>query len=370
MTRRAAKLGELVAEAVASARAQPVASTLTILVIIGMMLTVMLTTGRTVAAEREVLGSLDSAGTRSIVIRAETAAGVTSEVLSRIRGIEGIEWSGAFSAALDATNTLIPDGPRLPVRYAYVSDLERLGIPLVSSVPGGLAYASPFALRQLGMLVPSGSITLAAGGEYAMAGQVQTPEFLSQLEPLIIVPMDQAVSQNPVNLIVIVASRPDQVASVADAVTSVLAAVDPLKVTVQTSERLAELRATIEGQLGGASRGLVLALIALTGILVGVILYGLVMMRRRDFGRRRALGATRGFIVALLLIQTALLAISGVVGGSLAACALLLATGDPLPGIEFTVALGVLAVVVAVSAALIPAFVASRREPIRELRVP
>ena len=90
-------------EAIATARSQPVASVLTVLVISGMVLAVMLTTGRTVGAEQQVLGSLDEMGTRSIVIRAESGAGVTNRVLDRIDVVDGIEWAAAFTSTTDAT---------------------------------------------------------------------------------------------------------------------------------------------------------------------------------------------------------------------------------------------------------------------------
>lgn len=105
-------------------------------------------------------------------------------------------------------------------------------------------------------------------------------------------------------------------------------------------------------------------------IVVSILLYGLVMMRRNDFGRRRALGATRGFIVRLLLTQTGLLAVAGVLLDLVAAVVVLVASGDPLPGPAFMVAIGVLALAATLLAALIPALVVSRREPINELRVP
>ena len=48
----------------------------------------------------------------------------------------------------------------------------------------------------------------------------------------------------------------------------------------------------------------------------------------------------------------------------------LLASEDPLPGVSFTLALCVLTLATALLSAILPAVVASRREPIRELRVP
>lgn len=362
--------GELIREAVATSRSQPVASALTVLMVAGMILTVMLTTGRTVGAEQEVLGSIDSAGTRSITIRAEEDAGVTSDVLERVAHIDGIEWAGAFSTAVDATNTLVPDGTRVPVRFAYGTDFARLGVPADSPLPGQLAYAAPAALDQLGLVDDTGALTLTTGADFAVAGALSSPDFLAALQPLTIVPRPEALGDEPVGVLVVIAERPDLVAPVSDALLSVLAPADPSKITVETSEALAQLRALIQGQLGSFSRGLVLGLLALTGALVAVLLYGLVMMRRKDYGRRRALGATRGLIVILLVTQTAILALAGVAAGMAAAALILVSSGDPLPGLAFTAALGVLALCTALIAALLPAIVASRREPIRELRVP
>lgn len=167
----------LLSEAAASARSQPVASILTILVIAGMILSVMMTTGRTVAAEQEVLASIDDAGTRTIQIRAEDAAGVTSAVLDRVRRIDGIEWAAAFSSATDATNTLIPDGTRVPVRSIYSNHLDRLGI---ADVPNGgtTAYASQTALDQLGLVDTGGAITLTTGATFTVGGRIAVPDFL------------------------------------------------------------------------------------------------------------------------------------------------------------------------------------------------
>lgn len=363
-------IGAVLREAVASARSQPVASVVTVVMVAGMILAVMLTTGRTVGAEQQVLSSIDSAGTRSITVRAEAQAGVTASVLDRIAGIEGIEWAAGFSAAADATNAAMPDGTRVPVRLAYSDQFGRIGIPDEPAVSGRLAWGSDAALEQLGMPDRSGGITLTNGSSYGIAGAVDTPDFLRGFEPLVLVPQTDVEGDEPISVVVVIADTPELVVPVSNAVVSVLAADDPTKVSVQTSEALAQLRGVIQSQLGSFSRGLVMALLALTGLLVAMLLYGLVMMRRKDFGRRRALGATRALIVGLIVAQTGILALVGVLIGTIASAIALFATHDPWPGAAFTLALGVLTVVTALVAALIPAVVASRREPIRELRVP
>ena len=356
-------------EAAASARAQPVASTLTILMIAGMVIAVMLTTGRTVGAEQRVLGSLDDLGTRSILIRADDTAGVTSDVLDRIATLDQVEWATAFTSAVDAANTLVPDGTKVATRFAYGAHLNVLGIPVTQPGPGELAYGSARALEILGLPDVAGSITLTSGTQYGIGGKLRTPDFLDSFEPLVLIPGSGADSSRPVNVILVVADTPAQVAPVSRAVLSVVGADDPTKVTVQTSEALAQLRGLIEGQLGAFSRGLVIVLLLVTGTLVAVILFGLVMMRRRDFGRRRALGASRGLIILLLLIQTGMLGVMGATVGIVISSVALIAAGDPMPNMTFISALGALTIVTALISALAPAVVASRREPIRELRV-
>ncbi len=201
-----------------------------------------------------------------------------------------------------------------------------------------------------------------------LMGVARSSEDLAPFEPLVLVPTDDSDMQ--VGLIVVVVDRPEKISAVTAAVSSVLGARDSTKVTVQTSETVASLHAIIQGQLGAFSRGLLLTTLGVMGLLIAVLQTGLVMMRRRDFGRRRALGATRGLVVLLVLFQTALLAAAGAVIGLAGSVLALIVGGDPLPGIDFMTAVVVLVLTVTVVASLIPATVASARDPLKELRVP
>ena len=357
-------------EAMASAKSQPVTSAITVLMVAGMIFAVMLTTGRTVGAEQEVLGTIDSVGTRTISIRAEGDAGLTSSVVNRVAGIEGFDWAVGFSIAQDATNSAIPGGTKVPVRLMYATHTDLLGIPQDSPVPGELAWASPLALQQLGLPDATGGIVLTSGQNYGVVGQLQVPDYLAEFEPAVFVPRVTQTSDEPISVLLVVASTPEHVTPVTGAVLSVLGVDDASKIKVQTSAQMAQLRALIEGQLGAFSRGLVLALMGLTGILTATLLYGLVMLRRKDFGRRRALGASRSLIVALLMSQTAILSVIGVGIGIALSAVVLVAARDPWPGVSFTAALGILALVTTLLAAVVPAVIASFREPIKELRVP
>lgn len=361
----------VIREALATAKSQPVASVVSIVIVAGMCATVLLTTGRTVGAEQAVLGSIDSAGTRSIIVRADADAGLDTSVLDRLANIEGIEWAGAFGAARDVTNAAVPDGTKVPLRLVWGSQLDALGVPASQAVENETAWASVTALEQLSMPDRIGGATSDAGADFAIAGQIPVPDYLAFLEPLIIAPQTtDPASPGTVSVLVVIAARPDLVSPVSQAVQSVLAVDDPTKVSLATSESLATLRALVEGQLGSFGRSLVIVIFALTAVLVAAILYGLVMLRRKDFGRRRALGASQALIVGLLLIQMAALSLVGAIIGSAAAAIGLTATGDPLPGINFFAAVSVLATSVGVAAALLPALAAARRDPLKELRVP
>ncbi len=359
----------VVREALATSWAQPVASVVTIVMVAGMCATVLLTTGRTVGAEQAVISSIDSAGTRSIIVRAEPASGLDATVLDRLASLDGIEWAGAFGAASDVQNAAFDDATRVPVRTVWAADLTALGIPATSAIENRSAWASAAALDALGMPDAVGGVTAVSGGEYAIMGRIDVPDYLQFLEPLVMIPQTPETS-GAVSVLVVIAERPDLVAPVSRAVQSVLAIDDITTVTISTSESLATLRGLIEGQLGSFGRNLVIIIFALTAVLVAAILYGLVMLRRKDFGRRRALGASQGLIVGLLLTQVAVLSAIGAIIGCAAAAIGLAATGDPLPGLDFFAAVALLAVAVGAIAAVIPALAAARRDPLTELRVP
>jgi putative ABC transport system permease protein len=365
------RLGAIVREALASAWAQPVASLVTVVMVAGMCATVLLTTGRTVGAEEAVVSSIDAAGTRSIVVRAEQGAGLTPDVLERLAAVEGVEWLGAFGPATDITNSAIAGGTPVPARAAWITDPSRVNLPDRGESNPVSAWASELALMQLGMLESAGGAVSASGADYSVSGPILVPDYLMFLEPLVLIPSDpKTTTSAEVSILVVIAAEPELVAPLKQIVQSVLALDDPAKATVSTSEDLATLRALVEGQLGDFSRSLVIVIFSLTAFLVASILYGLVMLRRKDFGRRRALGASQPLIIGLLLTQIAALAFAGSLLGSTAAAVGLAIGRDPLPGLPFFVAIGVLAVGVSVIAGLIPALIAARRDPLRELRVP
>ena len=273
-------------EAVVSAVSGRLASITTIVLVAGMCAAVLLTSGRAVGAQQQVLTSIDEAGTRAILIRATPDAGLDSTVLDRLAPVGGIETAFALGPAEDVRNTSLPDGAPVPVRDYW-------GPVLTTATDASQVVLSPRAVEELSMLVAAGSVTRSNGTILSVKGLIADPGPLAEFEPL-----------------------------------------------------------------------------ALTGLLVAIVQSALVLLRRKDFGRRRALGATRGLIAALILIQTASLATAGAMDGAAASAITLVTLGDPLPSVDYTAAVALLALGVSVAAAIVPAVLAARRDPIRELRVP
>ena len=356
-------------EAVASARAQRTTSFLTIAMCFAMVAAVMMTTGRTVGAQESVLASIDSAGTRTVTIRSQANPALTAIDLDRLGALEGIEWLAGFSRAYDAVNSDIPQGQRVAMRFMFGPEQDGLGVHASPSPHLALAFASGEALNVLGLQGP-GPITRVDGPSYDIATTLSTPDFLEELEPLILSPGLNAPDLEPVTTIKFVVTDVNLVRPVTGAVIDLLSVQDPATLTVETSTQLAQISEIIGKQLNASSRELIALIFAVTAAILTVILYGLVMMRRKDFGRRRALGASRSLVVSLLILQTALLALIGITLGAITSITALLLMNDPVPSAAFAVALCILALTAALLSSVIPAFVASRRDPIKELRVP
>jgi putative ABC transport system permease protein len=365
-------MSALLREAVAAARSQTVASLLTIAMVAGMCVAALLTTGRTVAAEQAALAQLDAAGTRSIIVRANPDAGVTTALLDRLAAAEAIEAVTGFGPIVDARNATIPGAQPVAVRPAY-GVIGDQAMRDQQHPAGTVALASTEAARALGLHHGTGGVVTDHGEHVAVVGDVTVPGHLRFLEPLAVIPAD-AASEQPLTLLIVLTRTPPDVAPVEAVLRAMLSDIlqdaAPGDVTIETSAELAAIRSAVAGELGTHARTTVLGILALSTLLVAVNLLALVTMRRKDFGRRRALGATRALITTLLLTQTSVLAIIGAVLGAAATMVGLAATGNPTPGVQFTLAVTAAAVLAATLAALPPALIAARRDPLHELRVP
>lgn len=328
--------------------------------------TVLLTAGRAEGAQKQVLEALDRAESRVIALSAPPSAGLNSSIVGRLAHIHGISWAGAFGPARDGwADASLRETP-VATRAVWSTDLGRLKLPTGTSKVG---FASPLAVRQLGLVDTYGSIVLDDDSVLDVRRSGALPEYLESIDPAVLIPMGSS-EVAPVTLVLVLAESHSQIAAAERTLLSVASPSSPDEVKLETSGRLATLRSSVEGDLGNYGREIVLGTFTATAILVGCVLLVLAMMRRKDFGRRRALGATRAFIIGLISAQGALSAITGASLGAGGALVALSCSGSPVPSLRFVVAVIALLTVIATAAAVPPAIYAATRDPATELRVP
>lgn len=366
----AAHAYSVVAEALAAARAAPVVSLLVIVMIAGMCAAVGLTKGRAVATERSIIASIDRAGTRSIVISARPGTALDSAISDRASAISDVEWIGTVRFVSDGRNLRIPGGATVPVQSLWASSWAPVGLPQPTVDRSRQAYASSLVLDRVGLADGIGRLQLDDQSTIALAGPVDLPDRLASLASSVILTEPDSSRSREVDKVFVVVRTSDRVEAVAHALSGLLNGRDISNATISTSKQLALVRQAVQGELGNASRALALLITAVTAALACAVLVLSVLQRRRDFGRRRALGASRTLIAGLVLVQCGALGLVGCAVGNAVAVGVLVSTRAAVPGPEYLAAISVLAIGMSVVASLPAALLASVRDPVAELRVP
>jgi len=350
--------------------ARPVSSTVTGLIVAAVCGVILSTTGQSVQAERQVLARIDDAGTRSVIITdTNGSAWIHASAVDRIGRLSGVEWAIGLGPAVDVHAAGIPGGNPAAVRAVYGT------LPVEVTTSGwdqtpGTVLVGPVAQTTLGLEVPAGGVATSDNVDYAVVGWFNATDPLGFLNRSLIAAPDSGDVDPIIRAIYVLTRQPEDVAAVADAVVGIVDPEDPTAVGIQTSETIVEIRKAVQGELGRYSRRLVTVILAVGLILVGLNIYGSVTTARRDYGRRRALGASRPDIITLVTTQTVTVALIGALTGSVAGGAVIWKlTGTP-PDLSFTTAIATLAILTAGIAAIPPAVIAAWRDPVSILRVP
>ncbi|MGA7271006.1 MAG: FtsX-like permease family protein [Acidimicrobiia bacterium] len=349
---------------------QPVTSIVGGLIVASACGTILATVGQTVAAEQSVLARIDEAGTRSVVIvDTEGRAEIPREAVDRIAALSATEWVIGLGPASDVSNVGIPGGRQAAVRTLYG---ELPGAPFLTTTAwdrlAGSSLVGVVAQSTLGLASPTGGVA-GNRGQLAVVGSFTTADPLTFLDASLIA-APESDTHEPLRSVYVLADHPQDVAPLAQAAMALIGAEDRTSVGIETSEAFALLRDAVAGELGRFGRQLVTLILGVALVLIGITVYGSVTTRRRDFGRRRALGAGRATLVGLILTQMLFVSLSGaLLGTSVGTWTTWRALGTT-PDITFTIAVAVLAILTAVGAALTPAVIAATRDPVRILRVP
>lgn len=361
----------LVRESFASMVAYKAASILSVIIVAGMCVIVLLTAGKSEGMRTALTDSLDSAGARTLVFSSSSGLPFDAQTIDALAGLENISGLTAVGPANDVQ--AIDGGTKLPLRSLYTNTPEQLGLSTfptdTSELGNAVAYLSQQAGKVIGAVDGTIAVETSAGTSYSGAVGLRVPDALTFLEPLAVVPRPLAEAHNA-TAVVVTATDVASVAPLTKIVSGILAGDNPKDLRVTTSQQLADLAELLNGQFGAFEKSMVAGAMALSAVLVAAIQAGLMMIKRKDYGRRRALGASRGLVMSLILSQAALVSLAGIMAGSLGAVAFLASTSSPIPTPGYLAAVALLTLITCLMASILPAIGAAYRDPIKELRVP
>lgn len=355
----------LSAEGARVARSQPITSIVVALIGAGVVLATMATTGRTVSAERGVLDRIDDAGTRVVqVIDDRPEPVLAASALQVLGAINTVDWGVGLGSVEDIRLTGLPGAEPTPARAVIGSSPF---LVLCAAADGVGALVGRGSQARLGLAAAAGAVLTADGREHPIIGTFEATGPLVDLENSILL-----VGQEPMALrrVILQADTSADVASVVKVATGLLGEAEPGQVSVVVSDDLIRAQSVIRGELGGFGRAIVVQALGAGLVLMALAVLAGVNGRRRDFGRRRALGATRAQLVGVVVAQTACAALPGAVIGAVAGSSVVLVLADSWPGWAFPTAVSTLTVLAAAISAVAPAVVAAWRDPVLALRVP
>lgn len=359
-------LMRILVEAIRSCAASYVPSVSLLLIVAGMCSTTMLTVGRSAAAERSVLERIEAAGAREITITDTVGGLIDDRGIRLIASLSPVERVVGLSVPFDSyLQGLGPGGQSIP-SWSLSGNIRAVAILSSGRWPdGGEAIISDQAAAYQRMDGPAGALSDATGASIPIVGTYRTRPPFDDLDSGALIVASAGATLNSLRM---VASDSSSVPVIQRLAISILAPSDLSAVTVRSPATLAELEEQIRGEIAGYGRGMLLLILVVGSCLIFGVVFADVIVRRRDLGRRRVLGATRSFVLGLVILRTALPAAIGAVIGSGLALIYQSIRWQNIPDESFVAGVILLTVLAAGVSASIPAFFASVQDPVKVMR--
>ena len=361
------RLRELAREILVSTWAIKVSSAMTAIIALIICLASLVTVGRSSAADDQLAARLDEAGTRSFsIVDVQNNAYLAASVRDAIAGLSVVEHAYGFSVSSDVVNTYVGmGGPSVPARRLSGNLDEAITLVEGRWPEQGEAIVDAGAQRELGMRGPYGSITFVGDGEQAtVVGRYEPKVRIDGLNSVLVV--DDGATPQVMQVIVDDYGHLDRVMAESS---SIIAARDPQLLRIQPPVSIAELADSVSGDLTDYSTSVLYGVLGVGGLVCAIVVLADALTRRSDLGRRMALGATRGAIVAYTVGRTIVPAFLGAIAGCLAGLAITANMGFPAP-LDFTAGVGILSVLVMGCAAIPASLWAANQDPVTVLRTP
>ena len=327
------------------------------------------TVGQGVAQRDAVAATFTQPHLRTLTLVDEEGSRVLPwSMLADVRSLSTVDEVWMTGPAVDVRNRALADGPAVAAR-AVADSWE--GLPLTlrqGRWPSGPdeAVIDSASATALGFRDGIGAVQDANGREWAVVGVYDPDHQRAPTGALFEADVDR---DEPRNLYVTVT----HVQSMEQTTAMLLALSEssrPGQIRVEQATDLAQLRAGITGTVSERSATIVAGVMTAGALVLGLVSVLMVNSRRQEFGRRRALGASRLTVVALVLLPGWIVMFAGSVCGAICAAGYLWFAQSVVVPPDFVVWTVVAASLGGAIAQLPSAAAAGLRDPVRVLRMP
>ena len=366
------RLVALLVDSVVGALAQPLATSTMAFVVLVVCASALVTTGQAAVAEQQVVARIDGTGARLLTVVDESGSGqIVAAGLSVVGAVDAVDWVLGLGVVTDVRNAAYPTDERaVASRPVYGRLPTELAIVAGRAPEVGEAVAGRAAAAALHLADGVGSVVAADGSSTVpVVGIVAGTGPLARLDETVLVASEESADA-VVRTVYLMARDAADVSTLGAALPHALPAADPAALAVDAPEGTVALQAVVSGDLGASARRTMLLVLGVGLVVVVVTTYSATSSRRRELGRRRALGATRSALVVAVLTQVAVAGVAGALLGVVAGLVVVYRLSGALPPASFVGGVAGLAVLVAVVGGIVPAVLAARRDPLKILRVP
>ncbi len=358
----------LVGECGRSARSSRAFSTLFSLIAFLAALVVVALVGQAQAQRAGVAAEFERPEYRTVEVIDTAGAGVLpSSMTERAIGYSTVVQSWGLGPAFEVVNGAFPDRGRVAA-HTFAGEWRNMPVRLIDGRwPNGPAEAivSTESVRVLGIDASGGWVRTDGGTQWAVVGTFE-PEH-RRAPTSVLVP---AAPGAPLRSVLITVRQLADVDLTTKAVAALAETTSSGQLTIDKSRDAADLRGAISVTVATYGSMIVVTTMATSFAVMALLSVLMVHARRQEFGRRRALGATRTTVVVLVLVQGAMVvAIGAALGAGVGAGITALRFGSG-PDWVFLVVLLVTAVSGSAAAQLPSALAAGFRDPVRVLRMP
>lgn len=330
-----------------------------------MCLVIILTLGKSTIAAQNIDQQLDSPQARRMaVVRSNTTPAFRPSILTSIATLDDVEIAVGVGGAQDMFNGQVgTGGTPIPIRkisgdWQEVLTLSNGRVPQPGEIilPAALAQKAGLA-DNYGFLLDRNHQDFPVVGTFSSQGLIPDMEDVGLL-----ISKDESVDR-----LYVLATSSESINRVSPRVREFLSEKQYREALFELPDDVTQISANIRGEFGNYSASLLVAILALGGLLIAATVFGGVISRATDLGRRRVLGASRTLLTTVVTGSTVIPALVGGIIGSVGGVALVSRSGA-VPDWEFTLAILALAVLASIVASIPPALYSAYRDPVLVLR--